>query len=76
MIKKKEGRVYMTKLDEIKAEIKQLEKELEGTKDYNEQWRLGHKLMDLKSDVQMQLGKLFLCLQIQLWLDCCSQRTH
>ena len=37
----------MTKLDEIKAEIKQLEKELKDTKDYNEQWRLGHKLMDL-----------------------------
>lgn len=37
----------MTKLDEIKAEIKQLEKELKNTKNYNKQWRLGHKLKDL-----------------------------
>lgn len=37
----------MTKLKEVQKEIKQLEKELEGTKDYNKQWRLGHKLKDL-----------------------------
>ena len=37
----------MSKLDEIKVEIKQIEKELEGTKDYNKQWELGHKLKDL-----------------------------
>ena len=41
--------VYMTELDEIKAEIKQLEKELKDTKDYNRQWELGHKLKDLYS---------------------------
>ena len=49
MIKKKMGMVYMTELDEIKAEIKQLEKELKDTKDYNRQWELGHKLKDLYS---------------------------
>jgi len=34
-------------LNEVKSEIKRLEKELKETSDYNLQWEIGHKLKDL-----------------------------
>jgi len=49
----------MTKLKQVQKEIKQLEKELKDTKDYNEQWRLGHKLMDLYRKEYMLKGMGF-----------------